>query len=72
LINAKKNKNMRVPKGFNKMNTIDQEIWLVKKLQELYAAEIELKRMLGTVRGGQRVSASEIERPDEAILKDPS
>jgi hypothetical protein len=28
--------------------------------------------MLGTVRGGQRVSASEIERPDEAILKDPS
>lgn len=63
---------MKVPKGFNKMNTIDQEIWLVKKLQEMYAVESELRKMLATVRGGQKVSMPEIDRPDEAILKDPS
>lgn len=63
---------MRMPKNFNKMNTIDQEIWLVKKLQEMYAVESELRKMLATVRGGQKVSMPEIDRPDEAILKDPS
>jgi|688.fasta_scaffold47960_2 hypothetical protein len=63
---------MKVPKGFNKMTAVDQEVWLIKKLQEVYEVEKELKRLLGTVRGGQRVSASEIDRPDEAILKDPA
>jgi hypothetical protein len=54
------------------MTAVDQEVWLIKKLQEVYEVEKELKRLLGTVRGGQRVSASEIDRPDEAILKDPA
>lgn len=63
---------MKVPKGFNKMTTVEQESWLIKKLQELHEVEKELRRLLGTVRGGQRVSASEIDRPDEAILKDPA
>ena len=62
---------MRMPKGFNKMTAKDQETWLIKKLQELFEVENELRRMLGTVRGGQRVSVPEIDRPDEAILKDP-
>jgi hypothetical protein len=60
-----------MPKGFNKMTAKDQETWLIKKLQELFEVENELRRMLGTVRGGQRVSVPEIDRPDEAILKDP-
>jgi hypothetical protein len=62
---------MRMPKGFNKMTAKDQESWLIKKLQELFEVENQLRRMLGTVRGGQRVSVPEIDRPDEAILKDP-
>ena len=62
---------MKMPKGFNKMTATDQESWLAKKLQELYEVEKELRRLLGTVRGGQRVSVPEIDRPDEAILKDP-
>ena len=53
------------------MTAKDQESWLIKKLQELFEVENQLRRMLGTVRGGQRVSVPEIDRPDEAILKDP-
>jgi hypothetical protein len=63
---------MKMPKGFNKMTAKDQESWLVKKLQEVYAVETELRKLLGAVRGGQRVSIPEIDRPDEAILKDPA
>lgn len=63
---------MKVPKGFNKMTAKDQESWLVKKLQDVYAVENELRKLLGTVRGGQRVNVPEIERPNEAILKDPA
>lgn len=61
---------MKMPKGFNKMPVMDQESWLVQKLQDVYSVESQLKKMLAAVRGGQRVNIPEIDRPDEAILKD--
>jgi hypothetical protein len=61
---------MKMPKGFNKMPAMDQESWLVQKLQDLYSVESQLKKLLAAVRGGQRVIIPEIDRPDEAILKE--
>lgn len=58
-----------MPKGFNKWSAIEQESWLVKKLQEYYAVESQISRMLASIRGGQRLQVSEIERPDELLLK---
>jgi hypothetical protein len=60
---------MRMPKGFNKWSAIEQESWLVKKLQEFYAAENEITKILASIRGGQRLQYNEIERPDELELK---
>lgn len=61
---------MKTPKGFNKMAARDQETWLVKKLGEIHAVEAELRKLLATVRGGQRVSIPETdERPDLIDLK---
>jgi hypothetical protein len=60
---------MKMPKGFNKWTLSEQESWLVKRLQEYYAIESEISRMLASVRGGQRLQVSEIERPDELMLK---
>lgn len=61
---------MKMPKNWNKMTRHEQEEWLVKK----YVAAVEvadtIKRMLAIVRGGQRVEVKEIDRPDEALLKD--
>lgn len=61
---------MRMPKGFNKMPAMDQESWLVQKLQDVHSVETQLKKLLAAVRGGQRVNIPEIDRPDEAILKE--
>lgn len=48
----------------------DQETFLVKRLTELFAIESEIRKLLATVRGGQRVSIPEIdERPDLIELK---
>jgi hypothetical protein len=52
------------------MTRHDQEIWLVKKYQETVDIADTYKRMLATVRGGNKVEVKEIDRPDEAILKD--
>jgi hypothetical protein len=41
----------------------------VKRLQEYYAVETQISRMLASIRGGQRLQVSEIERPDELMLK---
>jgi hypothetical protein len=61
---------MKMPKGFNKMPVMDQESWLVQKLEDVHTVESQLKRLLATVRGGQRVVIPEIDRPDELLLKD--
>ena len=58
-----------MPKGFNKWSAQEQESWLVKRLQEYYAVESQISRMLASIRGGQRLQVSEIERPDELMLK---
>jgi hypothetical protein len=60
---------MRMPKGFNKWSLNEQESWLVKKYQEMLSEVDSVTRMLAKIRGGQRIKVTEIERPDEAILK---
>jgi hypothetical protein len=61
---------MRLPAKFNKMSLTEQENWLVKKLTELYNEEVEVKKMLGKVRGGQKINIVIDERPDLLDLKD--
>jgi hypothetical protein len=41
------------------MTLDEQESWLVKKLQEYYAKQDDIKRLLATVRGGQRIKINE-------------
>lgn len=60
---------MRYPKSWNKMNLSEQEDWLVKKYQETIEVVDEIRRMLAKVRGGQKIKVIEIDRPDEAALK---
>jgi hypothetical protein len=60
---------MKMPKGFNKWTLQQQEEFFIKKLQELYDIESDLKRNLAKIRGGNRLNFSEIERPDEILLK---
>jgi hypothetical protein len=52
------------------MSLIEQENWLVKKLTELYNQEVEIKEMLGKVRGGQKINIVIDERPDLLEMKD--
>jgi hypothetical protein len=51
------------------MSIVEQEIWLVKKLCELYSEENSIKKALAKVRGGTKYEVKEIERPDELELK---
>jgi hypothetical protein len=61
---------MKLSKKFNKMSLQEQEAYLVKELQDMYIAEDEIKRMLGKVRGGNKVNIqTEPDRPDEILLK---
>jgi len=60
---------MKMPKGFSKWSMQEQEIWLVNKLQYYYDVQSQISRMLASIRGGQRLQISEVERPDEALLK---
>lgn len=61
---------MKYPKNWNKMSLNEQENWLVKKLNELYNQEAEIKKMLGKVRGGQKINIVIDERPDLLEMKD--
>ena len=60
---------MKMPKGFNKWTLQQQEEFFIKRLQELYAIESDMKRNLAKIRGGNRLNFNEIERPDEIALK---
>jgi hypothetical protein len=60
---------MKMPKGFNKWTLSEQESWLVVRLQEYYAVESHISKMLAKIRGGQKIEVKEIDRPDEALLK---
>ena len=61
---------MRYPKNFAKLTTIQQEQWLVSKLQEIHQLEQEIKITLGKIRGGEVLIFKEIDRPDLALMKD--
>lgn len=42
-------------KKINEMTLDEQERWLVDKLQEYYAIQDDIKRLLAKVRGGQKI-----------------
>ena len=58
-----------MPKGFNKMTIAEQESWLVRKYQEMIKEVEEVTKLLAKVRGGKKLVVSEIDRPDEALMK---
>lgn len=62
---------MRLPKSFNKMKLYEQEVWLTSKLAEVHGIEIEIRRYLAKVRGGQVIftPSDDIDRLDELELK---
>ena len=60
---------MKMPKGFSKWSLNEQESWLVKRYQEMLSEVDSVTRMLAKIRGGQRIKVTEVDRPDEAILK---
>ena len=62
---------MRLPKSFNKMKLYEQEVWLTSKLAEVHGIEIQIRRYLAKVRGGQAIftPSDEIDRLDELELK---
>ena len=61
---------MKLPKNFYKMSLSEQEIFLIKKIQDLYAEEEALRKLMASVRGGYKIiEPREIDRPDELILK---
>lgn len=61
---------IKLPAKFNKMTLQEQEEILVKNLNVIYALEKEVREALGKIRGGNRIQVSEIDRPDEALLKE--
>lgn len=46
-------------KQINDMTLDEQETWLVQKLQQYYAIQDDIKRLLATVRGGQKIKINE-------------
>jgi hypothetical protein len=60
---------MKMPKNWNKLKLDEQEHWLVKKYQEMMNDVDSVSRMLAKIRGGQKIMVSEVDRPDEALLK---
>jgi hypothetical protein len=53
------------------MKLAEQEIWLTNKLAEVHGIELEIRRYLAKVRGGQIIftPSDEIDRLDEIDLK---
>lgn len=61
---------MKMPKSFNKLTAAQQETLLVKKYQDALSEVDAIKRMLGKVRGGQKIFVDEQDdRPDLIDLK---
>jgi hypothetical protein len=58
-----------LPKKFNKMSIEEQEVFIMGKLRDLYKEEKYLRKALASVRNRVKIEISEIDRPDEAILK---
>jgi hypothetical protein len=53
------------------MKLAEQELWLTSKLAEVHGIELEIRRYLAKVRGGQIIftPSDEIDRLDEIDLK---
>jgi hypothetical protein len=60
---------MKMPKGFNKWTLLQQENYFNNKLQEIHSIEKEYRRILASIRGGQKVELIEMDRPDEILMK---
>jgi len=61
---------MKLPKNFYKMSLQEQEVILIKKIQDLHDEEDNIRKMLAKIRGGYKIiEPKEIDRPDELILK---
>ena len=58
-----------LPKKINKMSIEEQEVFLIKKLQELATKENIYRRALAKVRGKHKIDLSELERPDLIEMK---
>jgi hypothetical protein len=58
-----------MPKGFNKWTLLQQENYFNNKLQEIHSIEKEYRRILASIRGGQKVELIEMDRPDEILMK---
>lgn len=59
-----------IPKKINKMSIEEQEVFLVKKIQELHIKESIYRRALAKVRGKHKLEVSDLERPDLLEMKD--
>ncbi|MEY4334529.1 MAG: hypothetical protein RLZZ196_3273 [Bacteroidota bacterium] len=59
-----------LPKKINKMSLEEQEAYLIKKMQDLYAKESIYRRALAKVRGKTKIDISDLERPDLLEMKD--
>ena len=61
---------MKLPKNFYKLSLSEQETVLVKRIEEIHKEEDEIRKMLGSIRGGYKIiEPKEIDRPDEFNLK---
>lgn len=60
---------MMIPKKITKMSIEEQEVYLIKKVQELYRKEEIYRRALARVRGNHKIDLSELERPDLLEMK---
>lgn len=61
---------MRYPKGWNKLSLREQEIFLIKEYQKICALEASVKKILASVRGGNKyIAADNEDRPDLIELK---
>jgi hypothetical protein len=58
-----------IPKKITKMSIEEQEVYLIKKMQELYKKEEIYRRALARVRGNHKIDLSELERPDLLEMK---
>ncbi len=52
------------------MSIEEQEVYLIKKMQELYRKEEIYRRALAKVRGNHKIDLSDLERPDLMEMKD--
>lgn len=49
---------------------MEQELWLVNKLQYIYDLEQDIKIALGKIRGGEIILFKEVDRLDLLEMKD--